>query len=101
MTPGESKSETPSEKSPVGVVTSHKQIDVAIAIVFDRATEDLLICKRKAEGVLPGYWEFPGGKCHAGEAAEACALREVEEETGLRVRVLRGLPVIEHRYPHA
>ncbi len=29
-------------------------------------------------------WSFPKGKASAGETDEACALREVEEETGLR-----------------
>jgi 8-oxo-dGTP diphosphatase len=28
-------------------------------------------------------WSLPKGKAKAGESAEACALREVEEETGL------------------
>jgi 8-oxo-dGTP diphosphatase len=29
-------------------------------------------------------WTFPKGKCDNGEGDEACALREVHEETGLR-----------------
>jgi 8-oxo-dGTP pyrophosphatase MutT (NUDIX family) len=29
-------------------------------------------------------WTFPKGKARPGEADDACALREVEEETGLR-----------------
>ena len=29
-------------------------------------------------------WTFPKGKCEPGETDEACAVREVEEETGLR-----------------
>ena len=29
-------------------------------------------------------WSFPKGKCEADEPSEACALREVEEETGYR-----------------
>lgn len=34
----------------------------------------------------PAYddWSFPKGKAELGESDEACALREVEEETGLR-----------------
>lgn len=33
-------------------------------------------------------WSFPKGKCTDGETDEACALREVEEETGLRCELL-------------
>jgi 8-oxo-dGTP diphosphatase len=37
----------------------------------------------------PAYddWTLPKGKAAPGEPDEACALREVEEETGLRCRV--------------
>jgi 8-oxo-dGTP diphosphatase len=36
-------------------------------------------------------WSLPKGKLDAGEAHEAAALREVEEETGLRCRLGRPL----------
>ncbi len=39
--------------------------------------EVLLIRKR-------GLWDLPKGKCKRGETAEACALREVGEELGIR-----------------
>ncbi len=32
-------------------------------------------------------WTFPKGKCDVDEADEACALREVHEETGLVCRI--------------
>jgi 8-oxo-dGTP pyrophosphatase MutT (NUDIX family) len=43
---------------------------------------------RRAEILVvhrPRYddWTLPKGKCNPGESDEACALREVEEETGL------------------
>jgi 8-oxo-dGTP diphosphatase len=33
-------------------------------------------------------WTFPKGKCEPEESDEACALREVEEETGFRCELL-------------
>ena len=36
-------------------------------------------------------WSFPKGKCDDGELDEECALREVEEETGLRCELLEEL----------
>jgi 8-oxo-dGTP diphosphatase len=34
---------------------------------------------------FPGYWDLPGGGREGEETAEACVLRELEEEFGLRL----------------
>jgi 8-oxo-dGTP pyrophosphatase MutT (NUDIX family) len=43
-----------------------------------------------------GDWSFPKGKCEPGESDDACALREVEEETGLRCALGEELPSTEY-----
>jgi 8-oxo-(d)GTP phosphatase len=58
--------------------------------------------RRRAELVLvhrPRYddWTLPKGKAEDGESDEACALREVEEETGLECELWFELPAIAYR----
>jgi ADP-ribose pyrophosphatase YjhB (NUDIX family) len=46
-----------------------------------------------------GKWDLPKGKLDPGETLEACALREVEEETGVdELKLIRFLLVTEHEY---
>ena len=49
----------------------------------------------------PAYddWTLPKGKAAPGEPDEACALREVEEETGLRCRVTGEVGVTSYADP--
>jgi 8-oxo-dGTP diphosphatase len=42
------------------------------------------------------YWTLPGGGIEPGESAEQTVVREIEEETGLRVEVVRFL--FDHPY---
>lgn len=49
---------------------------------------------------MPGYWEFPGGKCHDGETPAQCAARECLEEVGRPIQVQSLRRVVRHRYPH-
>jgi len=44
-------------------------------------------------------WSFPKGKLDAGESWEDAALREVEEEIGLRCKLIRELSPTSYRDP--
>jgi len=65
-----------------------------------------IITRQKPDGTLevaivhrPHYddWTFPKGKLQAGEREEHTAIREVEEETGMRVRLERALGSTKYR----
>lgn len=97
------------------------RVEAAIGIILDQ--DRVLVQKRPASGLLAGLWEFPGGKI--GEAAgrgdtgtrrrgekrlktnytssssetpEEAVVREVCEETGLRIQVREKLGVFNHNY---
>ena len=71
-----------------------------IAIVVICRGEEVLIGPRPDDALLAGYWEFPGGKIHAGESPEEAATREAREETGLDVRLVRSLGRVVHTYDY-
>jgi mutator protein MutT len=73
-------------------------VHVAIGIVVG-ADGRVLVSRRKAGGSFAGYWEFPGGKCEAGEAPENCVRRELREELDILVTPTTPLPPIKHLYP--
>ena len=64
-----------------------------------------IVCRPGENGVevvlvhRPAYddWSFPKGKLERGEDEEAAAVREVEEETGLRCRLERELATTRYR----
>jgi 8-oxo-dGTP diphosphatase len=62
-------------------------IPCAGAIVFDGSSRLLLVKRANEPGA--GLWSVPGGRCLSGESAAAACVREVAEETGLIVRVVR------------
>jgi len=50
-------------------------------------TEGRVVLVRRGTGPKVGYWSLPAGYVEADELAEAAAVRETEEETGLQVEL--------------
>jgi 8-oxo-dGTP pyrophosphatase MutT (NUDIX family) len=67
-------------------------IQAAGGLVENENGEWLLIHRR-------GKWDLPKGKLEKGEKLEKCAVREVEEETGLKkVKLVQPLCITWHTY---
>jgi A/G-specific adenine glycosylase len=72
--------------------------DVAVGIVSHKGK---VFIDRRPEGkLLGGLWEFPGGKKRPGETVRRALARELREEFGLKVRVEKALPPVNHAYTH-
>ncbi|MFN8010050.1 MAG: (deoxy)nucleoside triphosphate pyrophosphohydrolase [Holophagaceae bacterium] len=72
-------------------------VDVALALL--RLEGRCLLQRRDpASPVLPGRWEFPGGKLEPGEAPESALVRELAEELGLGAAGPRPLEPLVHAY---
>lgn len=69
-----------------------REIPAAGVVVFRSGPEVLVIHRPKYDD-----WSFPKGKLDRGEPATVAAVREVDEETGLRVRL--GRPLRSQHYP--
>ena len=71
---------------------------VVTAAVIER--DGRFLVTRRQQGVhLEGLWEFPGGKCDAGESLEVCLVRELREELDVEARTGPEIFTTTHDYP--
>lgn len=59
----------------------------------------VLMAERTKTQISPGFWELPGGKVDPGETAEFAALRELDEEVGVRASSAQLVMRYEHAFP--
>jgi 8-oxo-dGTP pyrophosphatase MutT (NUDIX family) len=79
-----------------------KRAAVAITLIAteDASGEAAFLLTRRAPGLRGhgGQWALPGGRCDGGETPLAAALRELEEEVGLRLGADAALGTLDD-YP--
>jgi 8-oxo-dGTP diphosphatase len=71
-------------------------IIVTCAIIIKN--NKILVTQRSETMLLPLKWEFPGGKVEEGEPHEDSLIREIKEELGLDIQIMKDLPSNTHQY---
>ncbi|HET9056944.1 MAG TPA: NUDIX domain-containing protein [Chitinophagaceae bacterium] len=71
----------------------HFTLLIAAGGLVENEKKQLLLIFRR------GKWDLPKGKMDKGETPEACAIREVQEETGLqKIQIKKKITVTYHTY---
>lgn len=80
-------------------MTSKPLLLVAACALVD-PDRRVLVTQRPPGKPMAGLWEFPGGKVEEGETPDACIIRELFEELGIRVsgNCLSPLTFASHNY---
>ncbi len=78
-------------------MSSTPAIPVVCAVIIDQSHR-FLLAQRPGHKHLGLMWEFPGGKVEAGESPEMALVREIKEELGCGITVVRSLPRFTHDY---
>ena len=63
----------------------------ADCVVVTKEKEPRVLLIQRGNEPFKGRWAFPGGFMEMDETSEQCAIRELEEETGLKVGVVHQI----------
>ena len=63
----------------------------ADCVVIAKENEPKVLLIQRGNEPFKGQWAFPGGFMNMDETTEQCAVRELEEETGLKVTEIKQI----------
>jgi ADP-ribose pyrophosphatase len=96
--PNPSPGSKPFQCSGCGYAAYFGPVTAVGAIIVDELGNSLLV--RRARNPGKGKWGLPGGFVDPGESAEQAAIREILEETNLKVSNLSFLLTLPNQYRH-
>ena len=69
----------------------------AVSAIILNENKGILFTQRSlSDDFLPGYWELPGGGMDYGETPQAALMREIKEECGLGIEIIK--PIAANTY---
>jgi 8-oxo-dGTP diphosphatase len=88
----------------IGLMTKlirQRFVYVAVPVIIQNSKKEILLGKRDMSShAYPGFWGLPGGMSDYGEHVERTAEREVKEELGVDVKIIRRSKNIYQNIPN-
>ena len=72
--------------------------NVVVAIIWRK--DKFYIQKRRADQMLAGLWEFPGGIVNKQQNPELVLKQKVYEECGVHVKIIKKVGFVKHAFSH-
>ena len=72
-------------------------VEVVVGVIRN-LSEDIFITKRQKNQFMPGFWELPGGKVENNEDHSSALIREIFEETGIKIEKCNLIQTIQQQY---
>lgn len=70
----------------------HNKVRVGVSAVIINENKEILVTKRSlGDDFLPGFWDIPGGGIDPEEELEAALKREILEECGIEIQVIKKI----------
>lgn len=79
---------------------AHPQIGVGVVVLKHTDAGPRVLLVKRGKPPQQGAWSLPGGRQELGERVRETARREVREEAGVEVEIVRLLDVIDAITPH-
>ena len=65
-------------------------VTASVPVIIQNKNKEILLGKRYKRNILyPGYWSLLGGIIEYGETPEMAATREIKEELGVEIKILK------------
>jgi len=78
----------------------HKYVFTGVPVIIRNSKEEILLGKRTSKPIFySGMWGLPGGMIEYGEKIEDAAKREIKEELGIKIKIIKRTKNVYEDFP--
>ncbi len=76
-----------------------KYVIAGVPVIIQNSKKEILLGKRAKQIFYPNYWGLPGGMIEHGESLKKAAIREIKEEMGIDIKIIKKSVKVYEDFP--